>query len=160
MTRLLRFALLASLALNLSLGVGMAWLVLRPLQEPASSEADRSRPMFRHDTLRRALSQERASLVDTVMARHRDAMHAHMEQLRATRLEVREAIRAEPFERDRLDAAFAHLREADQLTATEAHALLGDLVAGASPAERQRLAQLFSGQRGRHGAREPRAPSH
>lgn len=155
MDRFLRYALLASLALNLSFGIGLAWLVLRPTQAGDNIETPEARPMFRHDALRRVLPRERGALLDSVMALHRDAMRARMERLGAARSEVREAFKAEPFERARLDAAFAQLRETDRGTAEEAHALLGDLAERATPEERQRLARLFPNRHGRRGDHPP-----
>lgn len=137
MSTLSRYLLLASLALNLVLGAGLVWLLRAP-PPPDSPPA-----MFRPDALRQALSPQRSALVETVAARHREAMRARIGRIHQARGEVREALRAEPFERGALDAAFERLREAESGAATEAHALLADLASEASPADRVRLAQLM-----------------
>ncbi len=160
MTRFLRFILVASLTLNLALGAGVAWLVFQSSRPTAQSQAREARPMFRQDALRQALRPERGPLVDRVLAHHRDTMRAHIGRLSEARAGVREAILAEPFERPRLDTAFARLREVEGSTAQEAHALLSDLVEQAEPEERQRLARLVSVRHPRHVQSRRHAPPH
>lgn len=144
MTRPIRYILLASLALNLALGVGLAWLAARPGHPPAEARAREPRPMFHPDALRRALPEGRRELIDGVLASHREAMHARIGRMAQAREGVREAMAAEPFERERLDAAFAQLRDAESRTAQEAHALLADLATRATPEERERLSGLLA----------------
>lgn len=157
MTRPLRYILLASLALNLALGVSLAWLAFKPGHPPAEARAREPRPMFHPEALRRALPKERGELLDAVLASHRDAMHARIDRMAQAREGVREAMRAEPFERERLDAAFAQLRDTESRTAQEAHALLADLATQATPQERERLAGLLGGRhRGERGERRER----
>ncbi|MCX7562358.1 periplasmic heavy metal sensor [Xanthomonadaceae bacterium XH05] len=156
MTRSLRYILLASLALNLALGVGLAWVVFHSRPVPAEMRHREPRPMFHPGSLRHALSEERGELVDAVMAKHREAMHARIGHMAKARDAVREALQAEPFEPARLDDAFAQLRASESRTAEEAHALLADLASRATPEERQRLARLI-GPRHR-GERRERTP--
>lgn len=151
MNRTLRRVLLASLALNLALAASLVWLTWPPAaSEPASQPP---RPMLRSEALRGALRPERGPVVDQVMASHRERMHARIETMSQARNEVYEAILAEPFERQRLDAAFAQLRQAEGDTAWEAHNLLADLVEQAEPDERQHLAQLIKTRRELRGPR-------
>ena len=145
MPRPLRYLLLASLALNLALGASLTWLAFKPGHAPHQTHAREPRPMFHPEALRRALPAERRPMIDAVLASHRQAMHARIDRMRQAREAVREAIRAEPFERERLDAAFAQLRESETLTAEQAHRLLADLAAQATPQERERLARLAGG---------------
>lgn len=145
MPRSLRYLLLASLALNLALGVSLTWLTFKPGHPPAEALAREPRPMFHPEALRRALPAERRQLIDGVLASHRGAMHARIVHMRQAREGVREAIRATPFERERLDAAFTQLRESEARTAEQAHALLADLATQATPEERERLARLVGG---------------
>lgn len=157
MTRSLRYILLASLALNLALGVSLAWLAFKPGHPPAEARSREPRPMFHPEALRRALPAERRELIDGVLASHREAMHARIGRMAQAREGVREAMRADPFERERLDAAFAKLREDESRTAQEAHALLADLAAKATPEERERLSSLIAGRhRGERGERRER----
>lgn len=148
MTRSIRIILLTSLALNLALGVGLAWRVLHPGQPPAASHQREPRPMFHPEALRRALPKERSELLDSVLAQHREAMHARIQHMHQAREDVREAMQAVPFERERLDAAFAQLRVTESQTAEEAHALLADLASRATPEERERLTRMLGGSRG------------
>ena len=153
MTRTFRYILLASLALNLALGVGLIWLAFKPGHPPAEARTREPRPMFHPEALHRAMPEARRDLVDSVLANHRQAMHARIDRMSQAREGVREAMRAEPFERERLDAAFTQLRESESLTAQEAHALLADLVTQATPEERERLSGLL-GSRHRGERRE------
>jgi Spy/CpxP family protein refolding chaperone len=92
---------------------------------------------------RRSLPEARQAIVETAFAAHRDALRPRLGALFAARRAVREAIRAEPFDRATLDAAFAALRAAETEAATEAQALLGDVLVSATPEERRRLAELM-----------------
>lgn len=143
MTRSIRFILLASLALNLALGVSLAWLALRPGHPPADARMREPRPMFHPDSLRRALPEQRGALLDAVLASHREAMHARIGAMVQAREGVREAMRAEPFGRSALDGAFAELRNKEYQTAEEAHALIADLATRLTPEERERLSGLI-----------------
>lgn len=152
MTPAARYLLLFSLALNLSLGVALAWF---HWHRPAVAEAPPPRgAMFRHDALRDALAPRRGGLVDAVAARHRETMRVRIERMDEARATVREALRAEPFDRAALDDAFAGLREADSRTAAEAHALISEVAAEANPSERERLSRLMEGRR-RRGNHHP-----
>ena len=93
-------------------------------------------------------------LVDAVAARHRETMRVRIERMDEARATVREALRAEPFDRAALDDAFAGLREADSRTAAEAHALISEVAAEANPSERERLSRLMEGRR-RRGNHHP-----
>lgn len=153
MSRMLRTILILSLALNLALGAGLGWWAWQSHRFQNSASMRDGRPiLFRPDALRGTLRADRSALVDRVMAHHRDRMGTQIQALRAARDEVREAMLAEPFQRERLDAAFAQLRDTETRTATEAHALLSDLVEQAEPRERQRMARLVQDHRGRHPA--------
>ena len=125
--------------------VSLAWLAFKPGHPPAEARTREPRPMFHPEALRRALPTERHGLLDGVLATHRAAMHARIDRMAQAREGVREAMRTEPFERERLDAAFAQLRDTESHTAQEAHALLADLAAQATPQERERLARLVGG---------------
>lgn len=150
MSRSIRILLIVSLALNLTLGAGLAWWGWQVHRNQTNAARFDGRPMFRPDALRASLRGERSELVDRVMAHHRDRMRNQIQSLRQAREDVRAAMLAEPFQRERLDAAFAQLRSAEASTATEAHALVGDLVEQAEPRERQRIARLVNGGHGRH----------
>jgi uncharacterized membrane protein len=65
----------------------------------------------------------------------REAVHA----VRAARHDVRQAMRAEPFDQAKLDAAFATLRNKVDRMQVLVHAAVGRAVAAAPDAERQRI---------------------
>ncbi|MCB1567565.1 MAG: periplasmic heavy metal sensor [Xanthomonadales bacterium] len=150
-----RLLLIVSLALNLALGGGLAWWAWQNHQAQSMTSTREGRPMFHPDALRGALHGDRGALVDRVVAHHRERMRSQIQALRQARRDVQTAMLAEPFQREQLDAAFSQLRAAETLTATEAHALVGDLVEQAEPRERQRMARLVDGGRGRHRMRPP-----
>lgn len=97
---------------------------------------------------------ERAALRATFRDRHL-AMRERVEALRAARAGVVEALRAEPYDRARLEAAFAELRAQDAATAQGVHEALMELAASLDPAGRARLADAMARRgheerRGRH----------
>lgn len=160
LSRPLRLLLLASLALNIALGVA---LIARAPWTGTRHGPHHAAPLpglVDLRALRQHLSPGREDVVDAAFAAHRDALRPRLMQLFEARREVRAAIRAEPFERATLDAAFARLRQAETEVASEAQALLGDLLEGATPQERERIAELMprrgSAAHGRTGARDAR----
>lgn len=156
----MRLLLIVSLALNLALGAGLGWWAWQNHRsQNMSSMRGGGRPMFHPDALRGALQGDRGELVDRVLAHHRERMRRQIQDLRQARREVQAAMLAEPFEREQLDTAFSNLRVAETMTATEAHALVADLVEQAEPRERQRMARLVDGGRGRHRMRPPQSQS-
>ena len=151
--RIVRVALLSSLALNLILG---GWLMSRAAWGP------RNLPHAQHATLphladlrafRRALPEARQAAVDRSVDRHRPAMRERVGGLFAARRAVRAAMRAEPFDRAALDAAFAQLRQAESEAAESAQTLMGDVFEAATPVERAALADLVP----RHARNRERA---
>jgi Spy/CpxP family protein refolding chaperone len=145
LSRTARVVLLLSLALNLGLG---AWLWMHaPWDHAQGHTHGRGHPgvsqlldlrRFRH-----ALPPERQHVLEKPFDTHRAEMRARIGRLIDARRAVRDAIRAEPFDRDALDVAFARLREAEAATAGEAQALLGDALELATPQERQQMAELM-----------------
>lgn len=155
MSRTLRIVLIASLALNLALGAALGQWIWKSNHHARPAHMHDGPPMFRPDALRAALSPEHGAVVDQILAKHRDAMHGRIKQLRQAREDVRLALLAEPFQRGQLDAAFANLRTSEADTAAEAHAILGEVAELAKPAERERIAGLV---KGRHSKESDSAP--
>lgn len=151
----MRIVLIASLALNLALGAALGQWIWKSHHHERPKPMHEGPPMFRPDALRGALSPQRADVVDGVLARHRDAMHSRIQQLRLAREAVQAAMLAEPFQSERLDAAFADLRRAESDTASEAHAMLAEVTALAKPDERERLAELMKGRHPRNAGASP-----
>lgn len=153
MSRTARVLLLASLALNIVLGVALL-IAAQWSDSPRDGSRGRHGGVFPGlidpRALRAALAPERQDALDAVLQTHREAMRTHLGALFEARRDVRAAIVADPFDRAALDAAFARLRDAETATANEAQALLGDVLVQTTAAERQRLADLMPRRPGRH----------
>jgi uncharacterized membrane protein len=67
-----------------------------------------------------------------------------MDELFAARQVVADAIKAEPFDRAKLETAFAALREHDAAMAAGAQDWLVDFVAGLDPEGRAKVAELLT----------------
>lgn len=155
LSRRARALLLASLAVNLILAT---WFVLhQPWRHGADRHGMHHAPVpqlidlrgFRH-----VLPEQRRDVVDAVFATRRAALRERLRALFEARRDVREAMRAEPFDRAALDAAFGNLRRAEGEAAQQAQDTLGDVLQQLTPEERRQFAELVP----RHGphAREPR----
>ena len=137
---LVRWVLLASLALNVVLGAALAlpWL---------ASDHDRPRharthgrdhmPSPRH--VRRVLGEDRADVVEAVMKRHRPDIRATFPPLREARRAAHAAIAADPFDGAALERAFADLRARDADSKAAIQAMLVELMAQLTPAERRKV---------------------
>jgi uncharacterized membrane protein len=83
-----------------------------------------------------------------VWRKHGAALQPHREALEAARREVRDALRAEPFQPEALDAALTRLRAETGATQVELHRALVERARELGPEERRRLAEsrgLFGG---------------
>ena len=149
--RTARIALLLSLAMNIVLGVILAW------HHGPWREHDRGRhgPPLSHlfdvRALRRVIPEEREAVLQPIFEKHRPEMRTRLHALFAARGDVRRAIAAEPFDRQTLESAFARLREADRATAEQAQIMMAELLAVATPEERRKMSEIMarSGSRGR-----------
>lgn len=72
---------------------------------------------------------------------HRDDARAQFESLRAARRELRDAIAAEPFDAKRLEAAFASLRNAQNVLQQDLHAIAVEVLGEMTPEDRKRLSE-------------------
>jgi len=138
-----RWLLLLSLALNVALGAALVLPMVasehyRGHRSGSHSHGRDHMPNPRH--LRRLLGEERASLVDAEVDRHRERIRATFPPLHAARATVHAAMHAEPFDRAALDHAFAELRARDAATAEAVQAMLADVIAQLTPEERARIA--------------------
>jgi Spy/CpxP family protein refolding chaperone len=150
-----RALLLASLAINLVLATW--FLVHAPWRHGPGGAEGRHAPvpqLVDLRTFRRALPEDRQGVIDAAFAAQRPELRQRIRALFDARRGVRDAIRAEPFDRPALDAAFARLRTAEADAALQAQGALGDVLQQLTPEERQQLADLVP-RRGPHG-REPR----
>lgn len=140
-----RLVLLASLALNVVLGIAL--LMAAPWAERRSDERGRHAPpfpaLFDPRALKEALPPERLPVLEAALQQHREGMRAQLGTLFDARRAVRAAIEAEPFDRATLDAAFGTLREAEAGTAARAQAMLADVLAQSPAEERARIGKLM-----------------
>lgn len=150
----LRWVLLVSLGLNVALGTALVlpWLV----PERFGYDEERRRgpghgpdhlPSPRH--LRQVLDQDRRAEVEAIMDRHRPGVRATFRPLREARERAHAALHAEPFDREALDRAFAELRARDAESAMAVQAMMADVAAALTPAERARMAELMPERRRR-----------
>ena len=154
-SRSTRIVLIASLALNVfALGAFTSALVL----DGSRWFGDRERPrrfigMPSPHRLRAALDEGDQRTLHAAMEAHRSEIRARIRGIRAARRDVAEAIRAQPFDRARLDAALVRLRESEGATATEIHGMIAELVAKLDADGRARVAELIPSRarRGRGG---------
>lgn len=86
---------------------------------------------------------ERAALRNAFRERH-PQMRERIDALHAARATVVEVLRVEPFDRARLEAAFAALRSQDAAAAEGVHATLVELAVALDPAGRARLADAVA----------------
>jgi uncharacterized membrane protein len=139
----LRWLLLASLGLNLALGLALG---LHLWRTPPGWEPGIPGPR----ALRQAVPEASQPLLRSVFDQHRPALRGAMRERRQARREVRQLLAADDFQRDSAESALAVLRERDQAASAAAHAVLLDLLVQMAPAERQQLVEGML-QRRRHG---------
>ena len=155
-----RALLLASLAINLVLAT---WFVVHaPWRHAPGGPEGRHAPVPQFIDLRsfrRVLPEDRQGVIDAVFAEQRAGLRERIRALFDARRDVRDAMRAEPFDRATLDAAFERLRVAETDAALRTQAMLGDVLQQLTPEERRQFADLVP-RRGPHGreARRERAP--
>jgi Spy/CpxP family protein refolding chaperone len=135
-----RWLLLASLALNVALGAALAlpWLASDHYKPTHSRMHGRDHmPSPRH--LRRVLGEDRSTVVEAVMQRHRPHIRATFPPLREARRATHAAMAADPFDAAALERAFAELRERDARSTTAIQAMLAELMTQLTPAERAKI---------------------
>jgi len=77
--------------------------------------------------------------VEATLAKHHDDIHKAIEAVRVARRNVRDSMRAEPFDRAKLDGAFAALRTQVDKMQEVIHAAVGDAIAASPGAERAQI---------------------
>jgi uncharacterized membrane protein len=94
--------------------------------------------------LREVLPESDQAKLDKLLEANRAQFHQRRDELFAARQAVADAIKAEPFDRAKLETAFAALRERDAAMAAGAQDWLVDFVAGLDPAGRAKVAELLT----------------
>jgi uncharacterized membrane protein len=148
LSRPVRLLLVGSLALNL-FGIGA-------IAADAIMDRDGHGGLFGHcrpprfmglpspRELREVLPESDQAKLDSLLQANRAQFHQRLDDLFAARQVVADAIKAEPFDRAKVEAAFAALRERDAAMAAGAQDWLIDFVAGLDPAGRAKVAELLT----------------
>jgi uncharacterized membrane protein len=161
-SRWLTIALVISLGINLLIVGVIAGRLLsghrHMWERPGATQADRSRASDERpgdrviQRLTEAVPAEYRPAFEAAMAEHRARLAEAGRAVREARMKVRDAMVAEPFDRAKLDAAFAELRARSQELQTAVHVAVAEAAAKLPPDARRKLAELDRG--GRERGRE------
>ena len=134
--RVIWLALAASVALNtFALGVFAA----RHFGPRERSGRDVGPRAFMHQSGLRKAGPE----VQAILREHKGEIRERMHALRDARKQVREALKAEPYDPARAEAAFAQMRERNALMQTDMHAVLSELAKQLNREQRARMADAL-----------------
>ncbi|HZF36349.1 MAG TPA: periplasmic heavy metal sensor [Candidatus Angelobacter sp.] len=97
--------------------------------------------------LREVLPESDQAKLDKLLEANKAQFHQRLDELFAARQVVADAIKAEPFDRAKLETAFTALRERDAAMAAGAQDWLIEFVAGLDPAGRAKVAELLTQRR-------------
>jgi uncharacterized membrane protein len=148
LSRPLRFLLIGSLALNL-FGIGI-------IAADAIMDRDGHGGLFGHGRpprfmdlpspreLRAVLPESDQAKLDHLLDANRAQFHQRRDELFAARQAVADAIKADPFDRAKLETAFAALRERNAAMAAGAQNWLVEFIAGIDPQGRAKVADLLT----------------
>jgi Spy/CpxP family protein refolding chaperone len=152
----LRILLIVSLAINLFVGgavaaaaiVGSGWFgqVFGFGHHPV-----RITGMPSPRQLRAMLDESDQAILEEMLETRRAAFRENLEAMFAAREAAAQAVAAEPFDRDRVEAAFADLRAREAAVALAAQGAVLDLVAQLGPEGRAKVAELM---KRRHRSRD------
>ncbi|HSE79866.1 MAG TPA: periplasmic heavy metal sensor [Alphaproteobacteria bacterium] len=144
----LALALLVSLGVNLFLGGLLAGRYFGPQHRTfARSEAyERPGQEFFRRLIGRVPAEHRAAFEDVLSAKRPD-MERTSQALRESRTKIREAVRAEPFDRAKLEAAFAEVRERNMALQKSVHEAMAEAVQKLPAEARGRLSEWRPGER-------------
>jgi len=143
----MRFLLVGSLALNL-FGIGAIAADAIMDREGHGVLFGHCRPRFMGmpspRELREVLPESDQAKLDSLLQAHRAQFRQRLEELFAARQVVADAIKAEPFDRAKLETAFATLRVREAGIAAGAQTWLIDLIEQLDPASRAKVAELLT----------------
>jgi uncharacterized membrane protein len=94
--------------------------------------------------LREVLPENDQAKLNQLMEANKARFRQRLDALFAARQQVADAIRTEPFERGKLEAAFAALREREAAMAAGSQAWLADFIARIGPESRAKVAELLT----------------
>ncbi len=149
--RTLLSVLAGSLALNLFFG---GFFVARGVRAKADAPSPGPLPMLFN--AEQALGDPSHPALRKLMRDHRAALQSHRHAIGKARRQIRDAMRADPFDPARLDSALASLRTETTDSQAELHRALLELASGMTPQQRVRLTTALDstppGRRHRPGA--------
>jgi uncharacterized membrane protein len=160
-SRWLTIALVVSLGINLLIVGAIAGHLLsgqrHMWQRPGMMQGEASRssdgPGDRViQRMTEAVPAEHRPAFEAALAQHRARLAEVGRAMREARMKVRDAMVAEPFDRAKLDGAFAELRARSQELQTEVHAAVAEAAAKLPADARQKLAE--SNRSGRERGRD------
>lgn len=135
----LRVTLVVSLALNL---FAAGWFASSAWKHDGHSKRGWHSSSGMHPReLREVLPKADREKLNALMPEHREQIRARIRAVHEARRGVAEALRAQPFDSDKVGAAFALVREREAAVATEAQLMLIQLAAEVSPKGREKMAQ-------------------
>lgn len=142
-----RRLLVASIVLNVFL-IGAIAAGIAARHGPHLFDGERVRPprpfeMPSPRRIRAALPEESRPVAEAMFEARRDEVRGKIDALFEARREVAAAIRAEPFDRPRLDAAMAALRMREADVAGTVQSIVADLAARLDADSRTRIADLL-----------------
>lgn len=162
LSRPLRLLLLLSLALNLALGSTLLVQHLRSDTPGTASEERRWSRMPSPRHLARVLDEGDRQILLALAEQHRQPLSRSYRPLGQARRSLAQALRAEPFDPDALQAAFEQTREHQAATGAAMNAFMLDLTRQISPEGRHKIAEQLerrSGRRSREGGTREREPT-
>jgi uncharacterized membrane protein len=148
LSRRMRILVIASLALNV-FGIGAIAADAIMGQDGRGSLFAHCRPprfmgLPSPRELREVLPDSDDAMLDQLLKANRARFHERLDALFAARQQVADAIRTEPFERAKLEAAFAVLREREETMAAGSQAWLADFIGRLDPESRAKVAELLT----------------
>ena len=94
---------------------------------------------FAIDRILHSMPKEARAPVRAVLEAHRPQVAAKIAELRKARHDVRAALTADPFDRAKLDAAFAEVQSASMAMQADLHTVVADAVSKLDPEARHKL---------------------
>ena len=147
LSRRMRILVIASLALNV-FGIGAIAADAIMSRGHGGLFGDCRPPRFTGlpspRELREALPEDDHAKLNALMEANRAQFRQRLDALFAARQQVADAIRAEPFDRAKLETAFAALREREAAMATGTQDWLATFVAQLEPESRAKVAELLT----------------
>lgn len=133
-SRVLRVTLLVSVALNLLVGGILAGRLQHSRASGTESRAERL-----IERIASALPADDGKILRTVFHTHQAGIGKLTADLRTARDEVRQVLRAEPFDQRALQTAFARVRERRQAVHEAIHEVVAEAAPQFSPQGRRKL---------------------